>query len=356
MKKSYARQLTRRSFLTKLGATVAGVSLVPKGWSAEDKKLNFYNWDTYIGEDTLSDFKDDSGITVKMDFFGDNDELFAKLRGGNPGYDVIVPTNDFVKRMRTVNMLQPLDLSMIPNFKNLDSRFQNSSFDPDPKHSIPYMWGTMGIGYRKSAVDEIPSLTDVFDSEKYSGRIAWLSESGSMFGFARKYLGESYSNEDLGLLKETTELLIKQKKHVKVIAEDNGQDLLASGEVDLAVEWNGDIQQVMLEDSDLDYVLPEPGALVWMDNLCIPVGAPHPENAHKFIDFILRADVGAEIADYIQYATPNEAARKLMDSSYRNNTAIFPPPEALARCDWVEYLSEDFQEQQEEAWTKVLAA
>ena len=349
------KNFTRRNFLAGLGATAAGVSLLPRdSWAAEEAKLNFYNWDTYIGETTLDDFKKASGITVKMDLFADNAELFAKLKEGNPGYDMIVPTNDYVEQMIVAKMLEPVDLSMIPNLKNLNPAFQDSDFDPGRKHSIPYMWGTQGIGYRKSRVNGVPNSWKVMlDSAEYSGRIALLNEG--VLGVALKYLGHSYNSKNLAEIKQAEELLIRQKPHIKLFAEDNGQDLLLSGEVDLAMEWNGDILQVMAEDDDISYVVPKEGSLVWQDCLCIPTGAPHPENAHKFMNFILDAKAGAAIADFIQYATPNDAARKLLSDDYNKNPAIFPSQATLSRCESGIYLGEDIKRVRDEAWTRVLS-
>lgn len=348
---------SRRSFLAGTGAVAAGVTLGPKfGWGAEEKKLNFYNWDTYIGETTLDDFKDATGIDVTMDLFADNDELFAKLKEGNPGYDVIVPTNDYVERMISAEMLTPLDHSKIPNFKkNVAKAFQDAEFDPGRKYSIPYMWGTQGIGYRKSRVDGVPdSWKWVLDSDKYAGRIALLNEG--FIEIALKYLGYSYNSTDPNQIKQAEELIIKQKPNIKVFAEDNGQDLLLSGEVDLTVEWNGDILQVMAEDDDLAYVVPKEGSNVWQDCMCVPTGAPHPQNAHAFLNFILDAKAGAAIADFIQYATPNAAARKLLPPEYSENPAIFPSDETLARCEPNIYLGEDVQRLKDEAKTRIFAA
>ncbi|MFQ5773396.1 MAG: PotD/PotF family extracellular solute-binding protein [Kiloniellaceae bacterium] len=348
---------SRRFFLAGTGAVAAGLSLGPRfARGAEEAKLNFYNWDTYIGETTLDDFKDAAGIEVTMDLYADNDELFAKLKEGNPGYDVIVPTNDYVERMITAEMLVPLDHSKIPNFrKNVAEAFQDAAFDPGRKYSLPYMWGTQGIGYRKSKVSSTPDSWKVLmDSDEYSGRIALLSEG--VIGAALKYLGYSYNSKNPDEIKEVEKLLIKQKPHIKVFAEDNGQDLLLSGEVDLTMEWNGDILQVMEEDDDISYVVPKEGSLVWQDCLCIPTGAPHPDNAHRFINFILDAKAGAAIADFIQYATPNKAARALLSDDYNKNPAIFPTEETLARCEPGVYLGEEAQRLRDEAWTRILAA
>jgi spermidine/putrescine transport system substrate-binding protein len=357
MKRIYRTSVSRRSFLAGTGAVAAGLTVMPRmGWSAEEARVNFYNWDTYIGETTLEDFKDASGISVKMDLFADNDELFAKLKSGNPGYDLIVPTNDFVERMIVAKMIQPIDQTKIPNFKNIDPVFQTASFDPGRKYSIPYMWGTMGLGYRKSRVDGVPdSWKHVFDSDEYSGRVALLSESTSLLGMVLKYLGYSMNSKDPKQIKQAEELLIKQKKHIKVFADDNGQDLLLSGEVDIAVEWNGDILQIMEEDEDIGYVVPKEGAMVWQDCLCIPTGAPHPGNAHKLINYILDAEAGAAIADFIQYATPNAAAKKLLPAEYRDNPAIFPSDATLAKCESAIYQGEAVERLFEEAWTRVQA-
>ncbi len=358
MAKLSRRDLTRRSFLRGIGAGVAGLTLMPRfSFGAEEAKVNFYNWDTYIGETTLADFQDATGIEVKMDLYADNDELFAKLKEGNPGYDVIVPTNDFVERMIAAGMLEPLDRSMIPNFANIDPNFQDAAFDPGRKYSLPYMWGTIGIGYRKSKVDGVPdSWKWILDSDRYSGRIALLGSATEVLGTAAKYLGYSLNATDPAQIKAAEELLIKQKPHIKAFADDNGQDLLLSGEVDLTMEWNGDILQVMAEDDDLSYVVPKEGGELWQDCLSIPKGAPHPENAHKFINFILEAEAGAAIADFIQYATPNKAARALLPDEYNNNPGIFPPDDVVARSEPPLYLGEDVARLYDEAWTRVQAA
>ena len=161
---------SRRSVLKGSGAAFIGLTMMPKfALSEEEKKLNFYNWDTYIGETTLADFNKATGIEVKMDLYADNAELFAKLKEGNPGYDVIVPTNDYVERMIAANMLEELDFSKIPNKANIAPAFQEATFDPGRKHSIPYMWGTLGIGYRKSKVSDASSWKAVFEDEANAG-------------------------------------------------------------------------------------------------------------------------------------------------------------------------------------------
>lgn len=358
MHQQLRKRFSRRSFLAGTGAVAAGLSFRPRATlAAEEPKLNFYNWDTYIGDTILGDFKDASGISVTMDLFADNDELFAKLKEGNPGYDVIVPTNDYAERMIQAGMIVPLDHSLLPNFKNLDPAFQDAAFDPGRKYTMPYMWGTIGIGYRKSKVAEPPtSWKVVFDSDQYSGRIALLSEATTMIGLALKYLGHSYNSTDPAEIAAAEALLIKQKPHIKTFAEDNGQDLLLAEEVDLCTEWNGDMLQVIAEDDDLAYLVPDEGGYLWQDTLAIPTGAPHPMNAHAFLDFLMIPEVAAANAEYIQFGTPNAAGRALTSPEYRDNPAIFPPAEIVAKSEAGLYLGEDRVRLLNDAWTRILAA
>ncbi len=350
---------TRRSLLKGTGAMIAGMTFMPRfSLAEEEKKLNLYNWDTYIGEHTLDDFNKATGIEVKMDLFADNDELFAKLKGGNPGYDVIVPTNDMLERMIKADMVIALDHAKIPNMANIDKPFQEAAFDPGRKHSIPYMWGTLGIGFRKSKIEGgvVDSWKILLDSDKYAGRISLLGDAQNVIGVTLKYLGYSFNSTDAAELKKVEDMLVAQKKNIKVFADDNGQDLLAAGEVDACQEWNGDIIQVMAEDQDINYAVPTEGSLVWQDTMAIPTGAPHPENAHAFLNFVLDAEAGKHIAETIKYATPNAAAKALMDKSYTENPSIFPSAEIVAKCEPSLYLGEEATKVRDEIWTRIQAA
>jgi spermidine/putrescine transport system substrate-binding protein len=357
---------SRRGLLQSFGAAAVGLSfgsLAACGkkdtaaGGTEEAKLNFYNWDTYIGPSTLDDFKSASGINVSMSLFANNDELFAKLRGGNPGFDVIVPSNEFVERMVQSDMLQPLDHAKLPNMKNLLPEFSDAVFDPGRQYSMPYTWLVLGIGYRKSKVQGIPdSWKWLFDSDTYKGRISLLAESADVFRLGFKYLGKGvndYSPEAMALVEK---MMIAQKPNIKVFHEDNGQDLLLSGEVDVVLEYNGDIAQIMEEDKDIGFVVPKEGSLLNSDSLCIPKGAPHPDNAHKFINNLMDANVGKKIYDAIKYPCPNGAAKALMDDSYKNNPVIFPPAEMLAKCEYGKSQTPEIIRSFEEAMTRVRAA
>jgi spermidine/putrescine transport system substrate-binding protein len=359
--KSFNKPTSRRSILKGLGAAAVGISLLGKkspAWAAEEKKLNFYNWDTYIGETTLETFKEASGIDVNMSLFATNDELFAKLRAGNPGFDVIVPGSEFVERMIQANLLEPLDHAKIPNIKNVAPEFiKDAPFDPGRKFSMPYTWLVIGIGYRKSKVKETPdSWKWLFDSAVYKGKIAVMSDASELFRNCFKYLGQSLNSTSPELLKQAEETLIKQKPNIKSFHEDNGQDLLLSGEVDVVMEYNGDIAQIMTEDEDINFVVPKEGAMRQQDTLAIPKGAPHPENALEFINHILDAKVGAEISTTIKYPSPNAAAVALMPASYKDNPVIFPPAEIIAKCEYPNYLGPEFTRLLDEAMTRLRAA
>ena len=361
--KRIGRKLGRRSLLSALGATAIGVSLegcgkpVVRGPNGEEAKLNLYNWDTYIGKHSFEWFKDKTGVSVALTLFANNDELFSKLRAGNPGFDVIVPTNDFVTRMRIADMLTPIDKSKIPNFKNLQPAFQTAPFDPGRKYSIPYTWLALGVGYRKSKIDGVPnSWKWLFDSDRYKGRIAIFDEADDLVRLAAKYLGHAGTNIPVSLLPTIEAMYIRQKKNIRVFHEDNGQDLLLAGDVDIVLEYNGDIAQVMAEDDDLAFVIPKEGSLLQSDCMCIPKGAPRIDNAHRFINFMLDAKVGADLSSTILYPTPNQAVLDLMPDSYRNNPAIFPPPDQMKNCEYSTFEGVERTRMFDELLTRVRAA
>ena len=350
----------RRRFLQ--GAAAVGVSLnLPKGAFAQGGenggKVNFYNYDTYIGETTLEDFEEVTGIEVQYDLFADNEEMFAKLRGGNPGYDLIVPSNEYVERLLLAELLLPLDKSKIPNVSNIDPAFMDPAFDPGRQYSLPYMWGTIGIGYRKSAVSAVPSSwNELYTSDEYAGRLALMSNPVYVMQMALKAMGKSINDWSPGNIAAAEKMIIEQKPNVVAFAPDNGQDLLLAGEVDIVEEWNGDILQVMAEDDDIGYVVPDEGGILWEDCLCIPTGAPNVDEAHALINYLLDAEAGAKIAEYIYYATPNLAARELMDAEYTENPAIFPPASAIESSEVSVYPGPEISRLIDEAWTRIKAA
>lgn len=308
----------------------------PEGF--EGQELSVYNWSTYIADDTIPNFKDLCGVEVIYDVYESNEAMLTRIREGNPGYDIIVPTDYMIAIMIDEGLLEPLDLSQIPNFANIGEQFKDAPFDPGNQYSIPYQWGTVGIGYNVNAVDEaITSWEQLFD---HDGPVAWLEDPRAIIAIGLVMLGYDPNSSDEDEIFEATEYLIDNSSNVVAIAADDGQVLLESGDVDMTIEYSGDIFQIIdeCECEDYDYVIPEEGSIIWIDNLAIPIDAPNPELAHVFIDYILDAQVGADVSNYIAYASPNQASidAGLIDEDYLSNPAIYPDQEISQRLFFIE--------------------
>jgi spermidine/putrescine transport system substrate-binding protein len=318
------------------------------------QELNIYNWSTYIAPDIIPNFEKEFGVKVNYDLFDSNEELLAKIQPGNPGYDIIVPTGYMVEIMINLGLLEEINHDNIPNLANVDPKFLDPPFDPGNRHCVPYQWGTIGIGYNiKATGGEIDSWQVMFD-EKYAGRIAWLDDPRVVIGIALLMLGYDMNTTNPDEINEARELLLKQKPLVAAYAPDTGQILLDEGEVDITMEFSGDVFQVMEENPDLRYVIPKEGSEIWTDNLCIPKGAPHKELAEKFMSYILDARVGADLSNYIRYGTPNKASLPLINEEDRNNRAIYPSPEIMERLEFIKDVGEATL-LYDEAWTEIKA-
>ncbi len=351
----YGKRLRRRAFLH-----VASLAVVPTLFSSvargSSATLHLYNWDDYISEATLASFQQQTDYQIKLDVFADGEEQFAKLKLGNSGYDITFPSHDSVTRLFKSDLLLPLDHQLIPNLANLAPEHQNPHYDLGNRYSVPYMWGTMGIAYRKSVIDPPTSWRDVLTLAGIAknGRVSWLSEATSMVSVGLMMTGASANDFSSASLRKVFDELQPAKKKVIKIAEDNGQDLLAAGEVDLAIEWNGDIAQLIAEDDDIGFVIPQEGSIYYVDCVCILADTRHAKAAHDFINHVLNPQVGSELAEYIGYATPNAAAYALTSSAYRNNPVTFPVnPEKL---EIVVYPGEDALRNIFRSWEQLLAS
>ena len=346
---------TRRRFLQGSGAAAVALTFGGHGAFAQEKKLNVYNWDTYIGDTTLQTFTDNTGIEVQYDLYANLEEMFAKFQAGNPGYDVIFPSDYMIETMIAADMLVELDRSKIPNFKNVDPNFLNPSFDPGCKYNVPYFWGSCGIGYRKSKVGEVDSWKILLEDDKHSGRMALLADQRFVMGVALLYLGYSANTTNQDEINAARDLLIKAKKHLKGFVPDSGQDMLISGDIDVVMEWNGDVLKVMEEDDDLTYVIPKEGTVIWVDGVCIPKGAPHMENAYTFLNHLADPQVNAEVANTIHYATTNKSAREFVVKEDLENPAIYAPDEVVKRSQALADVG-DALPLYDAAWTEIQAA
>lgn len=324
------------------------------GGATEAKKLNFYNWTDYIADDTIPNFQKETGIKVTYDNYSSNDELFAKIRTGGTGYDLIVPTDATLVKMKHANLLQPLDLSQITNIDNLDPRFRTAAYDPGNHYSIPWQWGTTGIGYDKTKVGGTVTDWDAFDLPAVKGKSSYLDEARDAFAMALFRLGHDPNTLDTKELDAAESYLIDLKKKVKSITSDY-QDPLKSGELLLAQAYSGDVFQIQTDNKNVEYVIPKSGAFSWVDNMAIPKGAPHPNNAMKFMNYILEPKVGAALTNFVEYGSPNKAATPFIDKSITGNPLIYPSEAELAKLPFQKDLGEQETEYLDR-WDKVKSA
>jgi len=352
----YSRRSLLASVMAASGAIAAGLSFSGSA-DAQASTLRFYNWDTYIGGNTLSGFKAATGIDVQMSLFASNDELFSRIAGSGAAYDVIVPSNDFVTRMVERDLLTALDHARLPNLANIGKQFLDPPYDPGCAYSVPFAWLTLGLGYRKSRMKDgkaPDSWKWVFESDRY--RMAWLTEPSDMIRLGAKYLGYGVNDLTPAEILQVERLLTRQAPYVTAFHRDDGQDMLLAGDVDIVIEYNGDIAMVMQEDPDIDFVVPGQGSLRFVDCWAIPKTAPNPDAAYKFLNYMMDAEAGADISRTILYPTPNDAARQLMPSSYRDNPVIFPPPARMAASDFGLWQDAETQQRFDEAFARVRLA
>ncbi|MCB9453958.1 MAG: spermidine/putrescine ABC transporter substrate-binding protein [Anaerolineaceae bacterium] len=309
----------------------------PEGFAGQ--QLNVYNWSTYIAEDTISNFEKLCGVTVTYDTFESSEAAVARLRAGNPGYDIVVPAGSDIPRLIEENLLVPLDMSLIPNFANITPELTGTPFDPNNEYALGYQWGTIGIGYNTTKVsEEITTWDQMFNYPDPT--VAWLEDRRGMLATAALILGYDPNTKDPDEVQAITDYLIEHGSNVIYIAGDDGQELLARGEADIVVEYSGDIFQIIdeCECDDYVYVIPAEGANIWMDMMAIPAGAQNVPLAHAFLDYILDPQAGADISNYTAYASPNQAAidQGLIDPELLDNPAIYPDAELLQRLYWIQ--------------------
>lgn len=317
-------------------------------------QLNIFNWSTYIAPDVIPKFEKEYNVKINYDMYESNEDMLAKIQAGNPGYDIVVPGDYMVEIMRNLDLLEEIDHSNIPNMANLNPAFLDLPFDPGNKHCLPYQWGTMAIGYNAQKLGEVDSWRVMFDDELQVRR-AWLDDSRSTIGVALLLLGYDVNTTNPDEIAEATRLLVEQKELVTAYAPDTGQIMLDEGEIDVVAEWSGDILQIMEENPDIRLVIPKEGAMAWVDSLCIPKGAPHKEMAETFINFVLEAEIGAEISNYVRFASPNAAAMALINPDDLNNPGIYPPPDVMDKLQFLVDVGEATL-LYDDAWTEIKAA
>jgi spermidine/putrescine-binding protein len=303
------------------------------------RQLNVYIWTNYLPAEVVADFTRRSGIQVGVDTYSSNEALLDKLQSGVADYDLVVPSDYMVKILASQGLLRPLERSRLLHFANLDARFLGRGFDPANRFSVPYLWGTTGIGYDKSKVSGgVDSWGALFDP-RHAGRILMLDDMREALGAALKLDGRSLNERDPAMLRRAAARLEGQKRLVRTYNSSDFANLLAAGDVDLAQGYSGEIAKVVARDPRrFAYVVPKEGATLWIDSLAIPAGARHAGAAMAFLDYLLEPAVAARIVDGVRYASANRAALPLVAAAIRNDPAVYPPSQVLDRCELIEDL------------------
>ena len=321
-----------------------------------DDKLVVYNWGEYIDPEVLTIFEEETGINVVYEEFETNEILYPKVSSGAIAYDVVCPSDYIIQRMIENDLLTEINFDNIPNIKNIGKQYmeQSRQFDPENKYSVPYCWGTVGILYNKTMVDEPVDSWSILWNPKYKDNILMQDSVRDAFGATLKYLGYSLNSTDLDELTEAKNLLIEQKPLVQAYVIDQVRDKMIGNEAALGVIYSGEAIYTQKENPNLEYVIPKEGSNIWIDSWVIPKNAEHKENAEKFINFLCRPDIALMNFEYITYSTPNEAARELIeDESIRNSEIAFPDLSKYDNLETFQYLGTEADQVYGDLWNKV---
>jgi spermidine/putrescine-binding protein len=314
------------------------LALACGGKKAGERRLNLYIWTNYLPADVAADFTRETGIHLTVDTFDSNEAVLDKLQSGAAEYDLVVPSDYLMKILVPQLLLREIDLARLPGCKSLDPRFLDQRYDPDNRHSIPYVWGTTGIGYNRRKVGAIDSWQALFDP-RHAGRILMLDDMREAFGAALRILGKSVNERDEATLRRAADMLKAQKRLVRTYNSADFANLLAAGDVDLAQGYNGELAEAVASHPEsLAYVIPKEGGTLWIDNLAIPTVARHVDEAYAFLGFVLRPEIAARITNGIHYASPNREALARIDPKIKSDRAIYPAKEDLDRCELIEDL------------------
>ncbi|MDE7177093.1 MAG: ABC transporter substrate-binding protein [Lachnospiraceae bacterium] len=316
-----------------------------------------YNWGEYIDPETIRMFEEESGIKVIYDEFETNESMYPKVESGAVAYDIACPSDYMISRMIENGMLSEIDYEKIPNAKkNIGAEYydQAKGFDPENKYAIPYCWGTVGILYNQTMVDEPITRWEQLWDEKYADNILMQDSVRDAFMVSEMLNGFSMNTLDPAELEIAKESLIRQKPLVQAYVVDQVRDKMIGGESAIGVIYSGEAIYTQQENPDLVYVIPEEGTNVWIDCWVILKNAPNKENAEKFIDFMCRPDIALINFEYITYSTPNVAARDLIeDESVKNSEIAFPDLSQYDNLETYVYLGEDGDSLYNELWKEV---
>lgn len=314
--------------------------------------LHYFTWSDYVGPELIQEFERREGVKVVIDTFSSNEELLAKLQSGATGYDVAVPSDFMVAIMIQQGLLSELDPQALPNASFLEPHLQALPFDPERRYSIPYLWGSVGIGYDSAVIPTPPDSWAVLWDERYKGRISMLNDQREVFGAVLRSMGQSMNSTDPQVIEAAKERLLQQKPLVKTYTSDHYDQLLASGEVVLAHAWGGPVARAMVERPSIRYVVPKEGATLWADCLVVLRTAPQKQLAMRFINYLMEPHVAARTSERLHFASASRSARELVNASTRDNPAVYPPFDQLDRLEWMKDVGRGIR-LYDRAWTEL---
>lgn len=323
----------------------------------ENGVVYVYNWGEYIDPETIEMFEEETGIKVEYEEYETNEIMYPKVAAGTSNYDVLCPSDYMITKLMENDMLAELNFDNMPNAKaNIGAQYYEKAagFDPDNKYCVPYCWGTVGILYNKTMVDEPVTSWDILWDEKYADNILMQDSVRDAFMVALKRNGHSMNSLNESELEQAKNDLIAQKPLVQAYVVDQVRDKMIAGEAAMGVIYSGEAIYTQRENPDLEYVVPEEGSNVWIDGWVIPKNAENKENAEKFIDFMCRPDIALMNFDYITYSTPNDAARALIeDEEIRSSKIAFPDLSQYNNMEVFVYLGEEGDELYNNLWKEI---
>jgi spermidine/putrescine transport system substrate-binding protein len=330
----------RRTFLQS-GTAALLASGISSCRSTKKTELHIFTWSDYIHPKLVKKFEATHQCRVVIDTFDSNESMFAKIKAGASGYDIIVPSSYMAKSMSPQDLLRPLDLTKIPNRKHLDQEHLSKSLDPAMSYSVPYMSAPTCLAYRQSILGEVEPSYALFDHPKVKGRMTLLNDMREVIGAALVASGYSINSIQPEEIQQATELVLRWKKNASKFDNELYKTGIASGEFHLVHGYAGELLSVADEDEDIRVIIPQEGAAFTCDDLCIPASAPHPELAHAWIDFLCHPSHAAQNMEFIGYRAPNAAAYPLLSEDFRGNSVLFPAAELAAKCTPLDDLGAD---------------
>ncbi len=340
--------MKRRAFLAS-GAAAVGCS--------QDRRprLNVFNWSAYVAPDTIPNFEAEFGVKVRYSTYESNEEMLARVFSGNSGWDVVFPSNYFIRPMRESGLLAPLRHDLLPGLNNLAGMFRAPQWDQKLEWSVPYMWAATGIVYNRKVQPAPETWADMWSS-RLSGQMTMLDDPGEVLGAALLKLGHKLNSQDNTDLMAAKADAMVQKKLLRAYLNAEVRDQLVAGDVLAAQLWSTTAQQAMDSAPHLDFSFPREGFALYVDNAAILRESRRQDLAHKFIDYLLRPNVAAAISVSARTASANGAARALLPAKEQENRVLYPTDETLARGQWFETLTPQAQRLRDRLWTEIKSA